>query len=198
VTAIPGWPAGVGLIRHDVIDSTNEEARRLAAAGESGPLWIAATEQTAGRGRRGRIWVSQAGNLFATLLIAAPTPIAAQLGFAAGLAAAELVSSYAPRGAVALKWPNDVLLDGRKVAGILLEGVAPEMLAIGIGINLAHHPQGTEFPATSLAVALGHAPDPDDALVRLAGRMVAWYEIWRNRGFAEVRSVWLARAALEG
>ena len=186
---------GVRLAIHDVLDSTNEEARRLALAGERGPLWTMAREQTAGRGRRGRSWVSERGNLFATLLTRAAQPIAAQLAFAAGLAAAEAVSAYCPPADVTLKWPNDVLLRGGKVAGLLLESLNPDTLAIGVGINLAHYPAGTEFPATSVAALTGFAPDAEDAIRRLAGYMAAWYEMWRMNGFAPVRAAWLGRAA---
>jgi BirA family biotin operon repressor/biotin-[acetyl-CoA-carboxylase] ligase len=190
-----GWPDGVRLAVHDVLDSTNEEARRLALAGETGPLWIVAREQTAGRGRRGRAWVSDRGNLFATLLTRAAQPIAAQLAFAAGLAVAGTVDAYSARADVSLKWPNDVLLRNKKVAGILLESLSPDILAIGVGINLARHPQETEFAATSLAALTGSAPDTDDAIQRLARQMAAWYEVWQTNGFVPVRAAWLQRAA---
>jgi BirA family transcriptional regulator, biotin operon repressor / biotin---[acetyl-CoA-carboxylase] ligase len=195
VTFLDLWPTGFDLRRYDSIDSTNEQARRLREQGETGPLWIVAREQTAGRGRLGRLWVSQAGNLFATLLVPAQTPIAAELGFAAGLAAAEVASHYAPNAVVTLKWPNDVLLDGAKVAGILLEAFAENVLAIGIGINLATHPDSTAFPATSIAAKTGRAPNPGDALVNLARAMAAWYEAWRTKGFAVLKEAWLVRAA---
>ena len=195
MTGLGGWPDGVRLVVHDVLDSTNEEARRLALAGESGPLWIMAREQTAGRGRRGRPWVSERGNLFATLLTRAPQTTAAQLAFAAGLAVAATVSFYCQPAEVTLKWPNDVLVRNEKVSGILLESLDKERLAIGVGINLADHPQGTEFPATSLAALTGSAPDPDDAMLRLARHMAAWYEVWQTNGFVPVRAAWLQRAA---
>ena len=195
MTEIPGWPGGLGLRNYPILDSTNEEARRLARAGERGPLWIVAREQRSGRGRRGHAWISQSGNLFATLLTRAPAPVAAQLGFAAGLAAAEAIAALAPSAQVSLKWPNDVLLEGRKAAGVLLETWTGDALAIGIGINLANHPGETEFPAISLAAVSGCAADPDDVLLRLAASMAAWYELWREEGFAPVRAAWLKRAA---
>jgi len=195
VTEIFGWPQGLGLNVHESLDSTNDEARRLAAAGERGPLWIAAREQTAGRGRRGRVWVSERGNLFATLLTRAAQPVAVQLAFAAGLAAGETMAALAPHARMTLKWPNDILLDGKKAGGILLEGLTGDALAIGVGLNLAHHPEGTEFPATSVVALTGSAPAPDDALLRLARRMAAWYEVWRGDGFARVRAAWLTHAA---
>jgi BirA family biotin operon repressor/biotin-[acetyl-CoA-carboxylase] ligase len=190
------WPEGVGLRRHEMLDSTNAEALRLAGGGERRRVWIAAAAQGAGRGRRGHQWVSRPGNLFATLLLQAPHGAPrAQLGFAAALAVADVAASYAPSARVALKWPNDVLLEGRKLAGILLETAPDDMLAIGIGINLAHFPPDTEFPATSIAAVAGApAPSPEDALARLAPRLAAWYEIWARAGFAPVRAAWIARA----
>jgi BirA family biotin operon repressor/biotin-[acetyl-CoA-carboxylase] ligase len=194
VTESTGWPEGLGLRRYASLDSTNEEARRLAHTGERGSLWIVADEQTAGRGRRGRSWVSGRGNLFATLLTQAPAQVSAQLGFAAALAVGDTIASFAPAAQVTLKWPNDVLLDSRKTAGILLEGLGGDVLAIGIGINLAHHPSDTEFPATSVACAMELIPDLNTVLARLASNMAAWYEIWEKRGFPPLRETWMARA----
>jgi BirA family transcriptional regulator, biotin operon repressor / biotin---[acetyl-CoA-carboxylase] ligase len=178
--------------RYDTIDSTNLAALRLARSGERGPLWIVAREQTTGRGRCGRRWMSASGNLFATWLIAMSGPRPAELGFVAALAVADTVAQYAPAASIALKWPNDVLAGGRKLAGILLEreGVA---LAVGIGINCADHPTGTEFPAASLA-QFGPAPEADAVLARLAAPMSTWYEVWLRDGFAPIRREWRARA----
>src|SRR5712692_4211667 len=122
----------------DFVDSTNAEALRLAKARERGPLWIVAKEQSAGRGRRGRAWTSPAGNLHATLLLTDPSPpaVAPQLGFVAGLALCDAVAVAAPSLAsrLALKWPNDLLCGGRKIAGILIEGEGdPVAAAVGIG-----------------------------------------------------------------
>jgi len=195
VTIPKGWPDGVRLIRFDELDSTNEEARRLAATGDAGPVWITAGVQSKGRGRRGNSWISEPGNLFATLLLAAPHATAAQLGFAASLAAADTVAAYTPATRVRLKWPNDVLLDSCKVAGILLETVGPDVVAIGIGINLAHHPEGTETPAISVNSATGRTVDPDDALGNLAARFAAWYGTWLSQGFAGLKPHWLKRAS---
>jgi BirA family biotin operon repressor/biotin-[acetyl-CoA-carboxylase] ligase len=196
------WPKGYGLKSFDVIDSTNEEAKRLAAAGEPGPIWISAARQTAGRGRRGRAWDSPTGNLAATLMLR-PSRSAtecAQLSFVAAIAAADMLAGFAPAAEIRVKWPNDTLADGRKIAGILLEsasvgGEAPTWLAIGIGVNLATHPDGTEFPATSLRALGALAPPADDALLHLAAHFAGWYEVWRGEGFAAIRDAWLARAA---
>jgi BirA family biotin operon repressor/biotin-[acetyl-CoA-carboxylase] ligase len=189
------WPPDVGLVRLDEIDSTNEEARRLAASGEAGPLWIVTQRQTAGRGRRGRVWQTSHGNLAATLLLRPEVPPgqAAQLGFAAALAVAEMAAHFVPQAEITVKWPNDVLARGRKLAGILLEA-GPDWLAIGVGVNLVCFPEGTEFPATSLA-ALGAAPPtPEAALTLLAARFAGWFSRWKRDGFAPLRAAWLARA----
>jgi len=194
VTAIRGWPSDLGLRRYDTLDSTNEEARRLAKSGARGPLWIVSAAQTAGRGRRGRVWISESGNLFATLLMPVTTSLSAQLGFVAGLAAADAIAAHAPGAEVALKWPNDVLLNGKKVAGILLETLGHDSLAIGIGINLVHYPRETEIPSISIAAVIGSPPDLDGILLRLASAMTAWYEIWLEQGFQPVRKAWVSRA----
>jgi BirA family transcriptional regulator, biotin operon repressor / biotin---[acetyl-CoA-carboxylase] ligase len=197
LSALSGWPSGYGLNRYDEIDSTNEEARRLAAAGEAGPLWLIAARQTAGRGRRGRSWETASGNLAATLLLK-PDRIQgdwAQLSFVAAIAAADMAASFAGNKArIALKWPNDVLADRKKLAGILLETVSGFALAIGIGVNLAHHPDGIEFPATSFKALDLDVPSADEALAALAGEFAKWYEVWRVQGFLPIREAWLARA----
>jgi len=195
VTVPKGWPEGARLIRFDTLDSTNEEARRFALGGDTGPVWIVAREQTKGRGRRGNTWISSEGNLFATLLTKAPHATAAQLGFAASLAAADAVASYVGEDRVRLKWPNDVLLDGQKVAGILLEALPPESVAVGVGLNLLHHPEGMETPAISVKAATGSTVDADDALAKLAARFAAWYAEWQGQGFAGLKPHWLKRAS---
>ena len=118
----------------------------------------------------------------------------AQLSFVAAIATADMAASFAPHTAIAVKWPNDVLMEGRKLAGILLE-TAGEGLAIGIGVNLAHHPEGTEFPAISLAALGATLPSPKQALDVLAVHFTEWHDIWAMQGFAPVRDAWLARAA---
>ena len=190
-----GWPSGYGLKQFDEIDSTNEEARRLAQAGECGPLWLTAVRQTAGRGRRGRSWDTPSGNLAATLLINPDRPEKEwpQLSFVAAIATSDMAASFAPSARISLKWPNDVLADGRKLAGILLEN-AHGALAIGIGVNLKHYPSDTEFPATSLAALEAGVPLVEEALARLAGGFARWYDIWSAQGFAAIRDAWLARA----
>lgn len=190
------------LAAFDTLASTSDEARRLARDGAPEGTLVTAKIQTAGRGRQGRSWVSPPGNLHASLLLRPQVPMAraAQLGFAAGLAVADAIGAFAPKAAVTLKWPNDVLVDGRKAAGILLEseGNAAGQVAfvvVGIGVNLAASPPDTEFPATSLKAAAGRAPTPEAFLAALAPALALWYERWRVRGFAALRRAWLERAA---
>jgi BirA family biotin operon repressor/biotin-[acetyl-CoA-carboxylase] ligase len=195
--------SGVPTRWFDELDSTNAEARRLAEAGEAGPLWIAARRQTQGRGRRGRVWETAAGNLAATLLASTDRPAAeaAQLSFVAGLAVAELADAFADEGLVALKWPNDVLLAGAKLAGILIESGRRTggglWLAIGVGVNLADAPDIPDYPATALARHLrpgASRPSPDAALELLSAAMSRRMQHWQDEGFEPVRQAWLQRA----
>lgn len=197
----PRLPSGYGLAAFDVLDSTSEEARRCADAGEKGPLWIVAAEQTAGRGRRGRVWHSPRGNLMATLLLRpdASAESAARLSFAAALAVGDTVSACAPNAPVTLKWPNDVLVGRAKVAGVLLEsqgaGSGPlKWMSVGIGINLASAPDDTPYTATALRSICSAPPGPDQALEILSARWDHWYRAWLSGGFAPLRTAWLARA----
>lgn len=186
------------------IDSTNAEAHRLAAKGERGPLWLVADRQTAGRGRLGRQWVSEPGNLYATILftLTAPAAMAGQVSFPAALAVHETAASVLPKGAadLAIKWPNDVLLGGAKFAGILAETLGQNTdrtitLAIGFGINIAHAPEGTPYPVTTLALH-GASPPPMDLHAVLAKALAKWLAAWdEGRGFDTVRREWLARAS---
>jgi BirA family biotin operon repressor/biotin-[acetyl-CoA-carboxylase] ligase len=196
------WPQGYALREWAEIDSTNEEARRLAGSGERGPVWLRADRQTAGRGRRGRAWESPTGNLAATLLIAPGKPASecAQLSFVTAIAAADTAFGFAPDIEIKVKWPNDVLAGGRKLSGILLESAsggdgALTFLAIGIGMNLAHFPPDTEFPATSLAALGVSVPSASAALTQLAGHFAKWYDVWMTNGFSPIQDAWLARAA---
>jgi BirA family biotin operon repressor/biotin-[acetyl-CoA-carboxylase] ligase len=201
----PRLPPVPPVLVFDSLDSTNAEACRRVEAGEAGPLWIAARSQTAGRGRRGRNWRTDQGNLAATLLMRTQRPPAdaARVAFVAALAVYDLIEAYAPLGSVRLKWPNDVLLAGRKVSGILIEsGPLKEggglWLAIGIGVNLSHAPQGLERPATALAAHLGEThlvpPAFEDALQHLAKAFEVWRGTWDAQGFEAIASAWTARA----
>ncbi len=193
----------------DQTDSTNAEARRRADAGESGPLWIVARRQTEGRGRRGRQWESQDGNLFSTLLqITRKSPAeAAQVTFVAALAIADLLDAFAPASLVTIKWPNDVMLAGQKASGVLVESGAHDSgglwLAVGIGVNLAHAPEGTERPATAVAHHLRGdvtaPPSVEAAAAKLAEAFDVWMTRWETLGFEPILDAWRARTAgLEG
>jgi BirA family biotin operon repressor/biotin-[acetyl-CoA-carboxylase] ligase len=190
------------LVRYDTIDSTNEEAKCLARAGAEEGTLVWALEQTAGRGRRGHAWASPRGNLYASLILrpGCPASRAAQLGFVAALAVGDTLGSTCKRlEGVSHKWPNDVLVHGHKIAGILLEselgeGEIPEFVVLGVGINLISSPQDTEFPATSIAEQ-GLGPiSPADALEEFARNFHAWVRRWREDGFAPIRTAWLANA----
>ena len=190
------------VISYETIGSTNEEALLRARSGERGPLWITAKRQESGRGRRGRHWVSEPGNLYASLLLTDPSSPerAPQLSFVAALAAQDAVATCAPSlvGRVALKWPNDLLLDGAKFVGILVEAesAGPAFAAlIGIGVNCRHHPGDTPYRTTDLAAA-GAEVSPEMLFDALAPAMMRRLAQWdRGAGFAAIRAGWLAHAA---
>lgn len=200
------WPAGYGRILLPEIDSTNAEAARRAP-GLTQPTWIAALRQTAGRARRGRIWQDPGGNLAATLVMHPTEPAAhvALRSFVAALALHDALVAVTGRPeALALKWPNDVLLQGGKMAGILLEssghGQGVGWLAIGIGVNLRNAPPpdlGALRPV-SLMGETGDAPAPEEFLTHLAAAYAAREATLAAEGFAPIRAAWLARAARLG
>jgi BirA family biotin operon repressor/biotin-[acetyl-CoA-carboxylase] ligase len=185
-------PAGYRLLRFDGIDSTNSEALRRIAAGAAAGEVIWARSQSAGRGRRGNRWTSPAGNLHATIAAALPADRpAGQLAFVAAMAAGDAIRSVLPEErSLAYKWPNDLMLDGAKIGGILIEG-AESLFAVGIGINVARAP--AEFAATCLADA-GSTVPVSDLLGRLCHGFERWRGIWAAEGFAPVREAWLRRA----
>jgi BirA family biotin operon repressor/biotin-[acetyl-CoA-carboxylase] ligase len=203
--------AGYRLAAFESIGSTNTEAVARARAGECGPMWFVTSEQTAGRGRRNRAWIAPRGNLASSVLevIDGSPAVAATLGFAAGLAIetalqkvsieASLRSAGSEHMKFSLKWPNDVLAGGQKLVGIGLEAepVADGRLAVvvGIGTNVVTAPEGTPMPATSLA-ALGVNIGAEELFSALSDAWAEYRGIWDNgRGFGEIRSKWLERAA---
>ena len=193
--------AGARHKHYETLGSTNAEALALSRAGERGPLWITAASQTAGRGRRGSAWVSKPGNLYASLLLTEPSvpAQAPQLSFVAALALHDAVAACAPSlgPALKVKWPNDLLLGGAKLAGILIEGENAPVLTvvIGIGVNCAHHPDDTPFPATDLAAARVLVT-PEQTFAALTEAMHRRLAQWaRGEGFAAIRADWLKRAA---
>jgi BirA family biotin operon repressor/biotin-[acetyl-CoA-carboxylase] ligase len=191
----------------DTVDSTMAEAARRAASGLAGPTWIMAHEQTTGRGRRGRVWSSEAGNLSATLVYkpeATPAE-AARRSFLAAVALFEALAIHVDRTRLSLKWPNDVLLDGGKVAGILLEsaGQGPyvDWLAIGVGVNLARAPEGlgdAAFPPIAVADNGGPMVDPEEFLTHLADAFATEEGKLDAFGFERIREDWLRHAARLG
>jgi BirA family biotin operon repressor/biotin-[acetyl-CoA-carboxylase] ligase len=207
---------GYRLEAFSSVGSTNAVAMDRARAGEAGRLWLVSKRQESGRGRRGRPWETAEGNLAATLLLVPDfeLKIAATLGFVAGLALSDALEVVAPgmqigvgvdggsavsRGRFELKWPNDVLANGAKLSGILLESSMLNdrrfALAIGIGVNVASSPSGTPYPATSLA-ELGVQCSAETLFLALSDAWVANERIWaRGAGLSDIRRLWLTRAA---
>lgn len=197
----PDLPQGYRLHGLESVDSTNDEARRLADAGYPDRTVVVALAQTAGHGRRGRSWISPRGNVFCSILLrpsCAPASLA-ELTFVAALATFDaIVATGVAATSLALKWPNDVLLDGGKVAGILLEGAwqqgAPAgWVVIGIGINLAHQPEGLPYPVASVVRAGGNI-DLDACVGGLVRAFETWRERWERLGFEPIRATWWERA----
>jgi BirA family biotin operon repressor/biotin-[acetyl-CoA-carboxylase] ligase len=192
------------LLHFEAIDSTNAEAHRLVREGERGPLWIIADLQSQGRGRLGRHWVSEPGNLYATSVftLKGTALVASQIGFVGALAIRDTALTVLPRDAASLriKWPNDVQLGGAKFAGILPETVAQSAdgritMALGMGLNIAHAPEGTPYPVTALA-RHGGGITPRECLDVLDQSLAHWLGRWREgQGFAEIRQEWLTHAA---
>jgi BirA family transcriptional regulator, biotin operon repressor / biotin---[acetyl-CoA-carboxylase] ligase len=203
--------AGYRLAAFESIGSTNAEALSRARDGERGPIWFVTSQQTEGRGRRHRPWIAPRGNLASSVLeiVEVSPAVAATLGFAAGLALefalqkvsveASLRSAGSDHMKFSLKWPNDVLAGGQKLAGILLEAeaVANDRLAVvvGIGTNVVAAPEGTPTPATSLA-AMGVNISSEELFAILSDAWAELRGVWDNgRGFGEIRRLWLERAA---
>jgi BirA family biotin operon repressor/biotin-[acetyl-CoA-carboxylase] ligase len=194
--------AGVQLIAHEVLISTNAEALSLSASGKRGPLWVTAERQSGGKGRRGRTWVSESGNLFASLLLtgASLPEHWPELAFVAALGIHDSVSEVARavRPQLSIKWPNDVLIGGKKFAGILIEGRGAEHAVVGIGVNCTSHPRTTDYPATDLAAA-GVAVTANELFKVLSAKMLGRLAQWNSgEHFSTIRADWLARAAGRG
>jgi BirA family biotin operon repressor/biotin-[acetyl-CoA-carboxylase] ligase len=194
-------PAPFRVIAYKTIGSTNDEAKRRARVGETEGLVIRAERQTGGRGRRGRTWISPPGNLYSSTLLRPQcrAAVAAQLGFVAALGVADAIGELAPRIDLRCKWPNDVLANGKKISGILLEtetvaGDRPDFVILGVGINLVSSPRDTPYPATSLAEEGAPAVTPAVMIARFVQHFATWLAIWRANGFAPIREAWLERA----
>lgn len=167
----------------------------MADLGERGPLWLWAEEQTGGRGRLGRNWVSEPGNLYATFLfpLTGGPEYAHQISFVAALAVHDMVGALRPDLVARIKWPNDVLIGGAKFCGVLPEvvGTAPTRVAIGCGVNVAHAPRGTPYPVTALGDGLALSAVLEELDRALSARLSQWDE---GKGFALIRAEWSARA----
>lgn len=207
---------GYRIESHDVVGSTNALALDRARAGDIGRLWVVSSRQESGRGRRGRAWATPPGNLAATLLLTTGRDLknVATLGFVAGLSLSDALDAVVPGAAISiapdggsgdngmrfeLKWPNDVLADGAKLAGILLEstllGEDGAAVAIGIGVNVVAFPDDLPYPAISLR-ALGSSCDAETLFLALSDAWSANYGIWdEGQGLSVIRDRWLSRAA---
>lgn len=204
----PNLPSAYRLVSLETVDSTNAEARRLAALGEEETpdgtiIW--AKEQTAGRGRRGREWSSPPGNLYFSLVLRPDVAVAkaAEFGFIAALAVFDTLGTLGEAGnSVDCKWPNDILLNERKVAGILLETETggdgrPDWVILGVGINVETFPGETDFPATSIRNEDFGATEVD-CLESFCRHFLKWTNTWREEGFSPIRKNWLWRCYGQG
>lgn len=193
------------LLTYDVLDSTNEEAKRLAGGGASHGAVIWAKQQTAGKGRMGREWVSPPGNLYVSILLRPPCelPECSQLSFVTATAAVETLKPIIPGdGAIEAKWPNDILYDGRKLGGILLEsfttldeyGEDQQWVVVGAGINIEDYPEDVAFPATCLRESGVEIISAKIVLSRFVYNFIHAYDNWCMAGFETLREHWMQHA----
>jgi BirA family transcriptional regulator, biotin operon repressor / biotin---[acetyl-CoA-carboxylase] ligase len=207
MTTAPRLPSAYRLIAFDRLGSSNDEAKALAAAGAADGTLVWACEQTAGRGRQGRRFVSPRGNLYCSIVLRPSCALAqaAQLGLVAAVALADTLAGLLPAAAeIRQKWPNDLLINDRKTSGILLESAARgpdrlDWLVLGLGVNIVSHPEGTEFPATDLhAEGAGAEVSVVTLLEGFAKQFLARRLAWLLDGWPEIRRDWLARAWRKG
>ncbi len=193
-------PERIHLLELDVVDSTNRLARELGVNGAKPWTIVHALEQTAGRGRKKNDWLSPRGNLFLSAIL---KPINgpkrwSELSFVISLAVADTVAVVTNRSIIGLKWPNDVLVNNKKISGSLLEtgsnAKKESYLVVGVGLNIAHSPKGTRYGATSINELILQKSSVKTILPILIRAMVNWYDIWENSGFLEIRKQWLKRA----
>lgn len=207
-TAVLALPPGFRHLSLGVVGSTNDEAQRFAQAGEPAGLIVSAGEQTKGRGRQRRTWLSPAGGLYCSFLLRPDCPPrrAPELGFVVAVAVAEAVEALvAPDRRVSCKWPNDVLVRGFKIAGILVESAATaadqlDWVIAGIGVNVDQRPDPSDvmYPATCLAEQGAGGVTPEGALAAIAAALADWLGHWQQLGFAAVRQAWLQRGHRRG
>lgn len=196
------------LLSYDELDSTNEEARRLAEGGASHGAVIWAKRQTSGRGRMGRAWVSEEGNLFCSILLSPGCDLATsgQLAFVTSVAAYDTIEPILPNGGdLRCKWPNDILFEDKKLGGILLESFETadlnpgqnsmiRWIVAGIGINIESHPNKTDFPATHLKEAGVEIISAKIVLSRFIHHFITAYDLWSKKGFTPIRKRWMENA----
>lgn len=202
MTAAPDMPAGFELRSYDVLASTNDEAKRLAAEGAPEGTLVQATSQSMGHGRQGRRWESPAGNLYCSLILrpACSPGEAAHYAFIAALAIRDAIAPFLNADhELRLKWPNDLLVDGAKISGILLESVlrpggGVEWLVIGLGVNIVSHPDIPDIRTTSVHAAGGAGISPRHVLAAFCAAFAVWRARQSQFGFAPVRRAWLAAA----
>lgn len=197
-------PSAFQLAAFESVDSTNDELRRRALKGAPAGTVVCALEQTKGRGRRGRTWVSERGNLFCSLLQRPAVNLAeaSKISFVSALAIHDAILEAVDGFDcdVKCKWPNDVLVDGYKVSGILLESQALQgqnmldWLIIGIGINLNHSPADTPYPSGYINAYRDQALSQAHMLELLLKHFAHWFERWQSLGFQAIREAWLQRA----
>ena len=186
----------------DTIDSTSLEAKRLIEAGQHGPLWVLAERQTAGYGRRGTAWQQASGDVAASLIFPIEPEVAAQaaeLSYAAALAVADAMEQYVGDAAITVKWPNDVLLAGAKVSGLLLELLTPKptqpVLVLGVGVNIVSTPESVPYPVAKMLDHTSAAPTPLEMVSKIDAAFFRYYQKWQEDGFTALRDRWLSRAA---
>lgn len=196
--------SGAGIEIFEELDSTSLEAKRRAERGAVQPLWILALRQRAGYGRRGAAWTQNEGDVAATLLFPpeASGEKLPQLSFVAALAVFDSIRRYSPKAKVSVKWPNDILVDGKKIAGLLLELVSPPtsplIVALGVGVNIVTAPEIADYPTAKLIDYCVPPPSPCEFVKTLDEAFAAWRDCWQTCGFSEIRSEWLSRAARLG
>lgn len=180
------------------IDSTNKEAKRRIEEGAKSGLWITATEQTGGRGRGDRKWVSKPGNLYCSLIIDAGNDLqkSSQLTFVTSLAVRDTIEKFLKYSDIKCKWPNDVLVEGKKISGILLETYSNShegnpFIIIGIGINIEHHPEVALYEATHINEHSDNNFCYADLFFILTEKIAHWLNIWHNEGFNMIRQEWM-------
>jgi len=195
-------PPGYRLVTYDIVSSTMDEAKILAAAGAQEGTLIWAKAQSAGRGRQGRVWKSEPGNLYLSLILRPHCSLskAPEIGFVASLALHDAIKEFLPESSLTLKWPNDLLVKNRKMAGIILEAMPSvsgqvDSLILGVGVNISHYPSDDQvrLPATCLVKEQGKSIDTLKVMERFVHALHKYLNDWRSKGFAPILQTWRKR-----